>query len=123
VSFRVVIPARYAATRLPGKPLIDIAGKPMIQHVYERAMESGAEQVVIATDSEKIEEAVKQFGGDVCLTSDSHQSGTDRIAEVAEKLGFSDDDITVNLQGDEPLMPPAVISQVAANPVRTSCDK
>jgi len=120
MTFRVVIPARYAATRLPGKPLVDIAGKPMIQHVYERALESGAEQVVIATDSPLIEEAVKQFGGDVCLTAESHQSGTDRIAEVAEKLGFADDDITVNLQGDEPLMPPAVIRQVAVNLERTS---
>lgn len=120
MSFRVVIPARYAATRLPGKPLVDIAGKPMIQHVYERALESGAEQVVIATDSSLIEEAVKQFGGDVCLTAESHQSGTDRIAEVAEKFGFADDDITVNLQGDEPLMPPAVIRQVAVNLVRST---
>lgn len=120
MTFRVVIPARYAATRLPGKPLVDIAGKPMIQHVYERALESGAGQVVIATDSPLIEEAVKQFGGDVCVTAESHQSGTDRIAEVAEKMGFPDDDITVNLQGDEPLMPPAVIRQVAVNLEGTS---
>lgn len=120
MSFRVVIPARYAATRLPGKPLVDIAGKPMIQHVYERALESGAKQVVIATDSSLIEQAVKKFGGDVCLTAESHQSGTDRIAEVADKLGFSDDDITVNLQGDEPLMPPAVIRQVAENLAQTT---
>lgn len=115
MTFRVIIPARYAATRLPGKPLVDIAGKPMIQHVYERALESGAEQVVIATDSPLIEEAVKGFGGNVCITAESHQSGTDRIAEVADKLGFADGDITVNLQGDEPLMPPAVIRQVAEN--------
>lgn len=120
MTFRVVIPARYAATRLPGKPLLDIAGKPMIQHVYERALESGAEQVVIATDSALIEAAVKQFGGEVCLTAETHQSGTDRIAEVAEKYGYADDDITVNLQGDEPLMPPAVIRQVAVNLVRNS---
>ena len=119
MTFRVVIPARYAATRLPGKPLSDIVGKPMIQHVYERAMESGAEQVVIATDSPLIEEAVNRFGGVVCLTAGTHQSGTDRIAEVAEKMGFADDDITVNLQGDEPLMPPAVIRQVAENLART----
>ena len=120
MTFRVVIPARYAATRLPGKPLVDIAGKPMIQHVYERAQESGADQVVIATDSSLIEKSVKQFGGDVCLTAESHQSGSDRIAEVADKLGFADDDITVNLQGDEPLMPPAVIRQVADNLAQTS---
>lgn len=115
MTFRVVIPARFAATRLPGKPLLDIAGKPMIQHVYERAMESGAAQVVIATDSPQIEDAVRNFGGEVCLTAESHQSGTDRIAEVTEKLGFADNDITVNLQGDEPMMPAAVIRQVADN--------
>jgi 3-deoxy-manno-octulosonate cytidylyltransferase (CMP-KDO synthetase) len=120
MTFRVVIPARYAASRLPGKPLSDIVGKPMIQHVYERAMESGAEQVIIATDSPLIEEAVNRFGGDVCLTSEAHQSGTDRIAEVAEKMGFADEDITVNLQGDEPLMPPAVIRQVAENLAQTT---
>lgn len=115
MTFRVIIPARYAATRLPGKPLVDICGKPMIQHVYERALESGADQVVIATDSAQIEAAVKQFGGDVCLTAATHQSGTDRIAEVADTMGFAEEDIIVNLQGDEPLMPPAVIRQVADN--------
>ena len=115
MSFSVVIPARFAATRLPGKPLLDIAGKPMIQHVYERALESGAQQVIIATDSPQIEEAAQRFGAQSCLTSSSHQSGTDRIAEVAEKLGFAADHIVVNLQGDEPLMPSAVIHQVAEN--------
>ncbi|MDT8384161.1 MAG: 3-deoxy-manno-octulosonate cytidylyltransferase [Gammaproteobacteria bacterium] len=120
MTFRVIIPARYAATRLPGKPLVDICGKPMIQHVYERALESGADQVVIATDSAQIEAAVKEFGGDVCLTAATHQSGTDRIAEVADKLGFAEEDIIVNLQGDEPLMPPAVIRQVADNLAQTS---
>jgi len=113
VKFSVIIPARYAATRLPGKPLLDIAGKPMIQHVYERAMESGAAQVVIATDNAQIEAAAQQFGAETCLTSVTHQSGTDRIAEVAEKLTFADEHIVVNLQGDEPLMPSAVIQQVA----------
>ena len=113
MKFRVIIPARFGATRLPGKPLLDIAGKPMIQHVYERAQESGAQQIIVATDSVQIEAVVKQFGGDVCLTANTHQSGTDRIAEVVETLGFADDDIIVNLQGDEPLMPPAVIHQVA----------
>lgn len=115
MSFSVVIPSRFASTRLPGKPLLDIAGKPMIQHVYERALESGAEQVVIATDSENIAAAVKGFGGEVTVTSDQHQSGTDRIAEVVARLACADDEIIVNLQGDEPLMPPAVITQVAAN--------
>ncbi len=115
MTFRIVIPARYAATRLPGKPLLDIAGKPMIQHVYERAMESGAEQVIIATDSALIAKAVEKFGGEACLTAESHQSGTDRIAEVAEKLSFLASDIIVNLQGDEPMMPAAVIRQVADN--------
>jgi 3-deoxy-manno-octulosonate cytidylyltransferase (CMP-KDO synthetase) len=115
VSFSVIIPARYAATRLPGKPLLDIAGKPMIQHVYERAMESGAERIVIATDDKRIEAAVNGFGGEVCLTADTHRSGTDRIAEVTEKFQLTDEQIIVNLQGDEPLMPPTVIRQVAQN--------
>lgn len=113
MNFNVIIPARFGATRLPGKPLVDIAGKPMIQHVYERALESGADNIIIATDDDRIMKAVEGFGAQVCLTSDQHQSGTDRIAEVAEKLGYSDDQIIVNLQGDEPLMPPKVIRQVA----------
>jgi len=113
VNFHVIIPARFGATRLPGKPLLDIAGKPMVQHVYERALESGAEKIVIATDDERIVKAVEGFGGEVCLTSDKHRSGTDRIAEVAEKLNFDDDQIIVNLQGDEPMMPASVIKQVA----------
>ena len=113
MSFYVVIPARFGATRLPGKPLLDIAGKPMIQHVYERALESGAEKIIIATDDERIAKAVEGFGGEVCLTSDQHHSGTDRITEVADTLKFSDDQIIVNLQGDEPLMPSSVIKQAA----------
>jgi 3-deoxy-manno-octulosonate cytidylyltransferase (CMP-KDO synthetase) len=115
MSFSVIIPARLGATRLPGKPLLDIAGKPMIQHVFERALESGAQQVIIATDSAEIETAAQQFGAQSFLTSAEHQSGTDRIAEVAEKLSLDDDQIVVNLQGDEPLMPAAVIHQVAEN--------
>ncbi len=113
MNFNVIIPARFGATRLPGKPLVDIAGKPMVQHVYERALESGADKIIIATDDKRIVKAVKEFGGEVCLTSDKHRSGTDRIAEVAEKLDFSDDQIIVNLQGDEPMMPSSVIKQVA----------
>lgn len=113
MSFRVVIPARFASTRLPGKPLRDIAGKPMIQHVYERALESGAQSVVVATDDERIFDAVEGFGGIGCMTSAEHRSGTDRLAEVATTLGFADDDIIVNLQGDEPLMPSRLLKQVA----------
>ncbi len=115
MEFKVVIPARYASTRLPGKPLLDINGKPMIEHVYDRARESSAAEVVIATDDERVMECVAGFGGEACLTAVEHQSGTDRIAEVAEKMGWSDDTIVVNLQGDEPAMPPALIHQVAAD--------
>ncbi len=110
----VVIPARYASTRLPGKPLLDIAGKPMLQHVYECALRSGAARVIVATDDERIHAAVLGFAGEVCMTGGHHQSGTDRIAEVSQRLGFAPDDIVVNLQGDEPLMPPALITEVAA---------
>ncbi|HEB93294.1 MAG TPA: 3-deoxy-manno-octulosonate cytidylyltransferase [Gammaproteobacteria bacterium] len=115
MSFCVVIPARYAATRLPGKPLLDIAGKPMIQHVHERAQESGAESVIIATDDSRVQVAAEGFGARVCMTSSEHRSGTDRLAEVVDQLGLDDGRVVVNLQGDEPLMPPAVIHQVADN--------
>ncbi|ALO46461.1 3-deoxy-manno-octulosonate cytidylyltransferase [Pseudohongiella spirulinae] len=113
MSFTVVIPARYASTRLPGKPLLDIAGKPMVQHVYERACESGASAVYIATDDQRIAAAVQKFGGKVVMTRDDHQSGTDRIQEVAQQLGLDHAEIVVNVQGDEPLIPPAAINQVA----------
>lgn len=112
--YKVVIPARYGSTRLPGKPLLPIAGKPMLQHVYERAMGSGADEVVIATDDARIEEAATGFGAAVCMTSTAHTSGTERIAEVTDTLGWPDDSIVVNVQGDEPLLPPALIRQVAA---------
>ena len=115
MSFIVVIPARFAATRLPGKPLLDIAGKPMLQHVYERALGSAARAVYIATDDERIRDAALQFTQNVCMTRDTHQSGTDRIQEVAAQLGLADDAIIVNVQGDEPLIPPAAINQVARN--------
>lgn len=115
LRFKVAIPARYASTRLPGKPLRNIAGRPMIQHVYERALESGAEEVVIATDDARIVEAAARFGARALMTSPEHQSGTDRLAEVAQILEWSADAIVVNLQGDEPLMPPALIRQVAAD--------
>ena len=113
-DFVVVIPARYASVRLPGKALRDICGKPMIQHVYERGMESGASEVVIATDDERIADAAETFGGTVCMTGDHHQSGTERIAEVADLMDWGDEQIVVNLQGDEPTMPAQLIDECAA---------
>jgi 3-deoxy-manno-octulosonate cytidylyltransferase (CMP-KDO synthetase) len=115
MSFKVVIPARYASTRLPGKPLLGLAGKPMIQHVYERALASGADQVVVATDDDRIFTAVEAFGGAACMTSTEHLSGSDRVAEVVQLNGWSADTIVVNLQGDEPCMPAELIDQVAAD--------
>ncbi|MDM8347848.1 3-deoxy-manno-octulosonate cytidylyltransferase [Pseudomonas sp. sp1636] len=114
-AFTVVIPARYASSRLPGKPLQDIAGKPMIQHVWEQACKSSARQVVVATDDARIVEACRRFGAEVLLTRVEHNSGTDRLAEVAAALGLAPDAMVVNVQGDEPLIPPAIIDQVAAN--------
>ncbi len=113
LAFRVAIPARYASTRLPGKPLLPLAGEPMLAHVYRRALESGAEAVVIATDDERIAHVAHQLGAPVCMTSPHHASGTDRLAEVVEQLGWDESCIVVNLQGDEPLMPPALIRQTA----------
>lgn len=115
MKFVVVIPARYASTRLPAKPLLEIDKKPMIQWVYERALQSGAEKVIVATDDKRIFDCVKGFGGEVCMTASTHQSGTERLAEVVEQYGFSADEIIVNVQGDEPLIPPSVIRQVAIN--------
>ncbi len=114
-AFTVVIPARYASSRLPGKPLQDIAGKPMVQHVWEQASKSGAQRVVVATDDMRIVEACRGFGAEVLMTRIEHNSGTDRLAEVATALGLTPDAIVVNVQGDEPLIPPAIIDQVAAN--------
>jgi 3-deoxy-manno-octulosonate cytidylyltransferase (CMP-KDO synthetase) len=115
LDFHVIIPARYASTRLPGKPLRLIAGKPMLQHVYERASGSGAESIVVATDDERIARVAEGFGAYVCMTSAQHRSGTERLAEVLECLSISDEEIVVNLQGDEPLMPPVLLSQVASD--------
>jgi 3-deoxy-manno-octulosonate cytidylyltransferase (CMP-KDO synthetase) len=112
-DFVVVIPSRYASTRLPGKPLRDINGRPMLQHVFERGSESDAREVVIATDDERIAEAAEAFGGRVCMTGNQHRSGTERIAEVCDLLDWDDDRIVVNLQGDEPTMPAALINQCA----------
>jgi 3-deoxy-manno-octulosonate cytidylyltransferase (CMP-KDO synthetase) len=113
VAFRVVIPARYDSTRLPGKALLAIAGKPMIQWVHERASRSGASEVILATDDERIARAAKLFGAAVSMTAATHVSGTDRIAEVARAQRWAGTDIIVNVQGDEPLMPPALIDRVA----------
>lgn len=113
MAFHVIIPARYASTRLPAKPLLDIGGKPMLQHVYERAQLSGAASVTVATDDPRIETAVTAFGGAVCMTAAHHQSGTERLAEAATQLGLKGEDVVVNLQGDEPLMPPRLLTQVA----------
>ncbi|WP_206613406.1 3-deoxy-manno-octulosonate cytidylyltransferase [Parahaliea mediterranea] len=118
MPFSVVIPARYASTRLPGKPLQLIAGLPMIQRVWQQARASGAGRVVIATDDARIADCAAGFGAEVCMTRGDHPSGTDRLQEVAAQLGFADDHIVVNVQGDEPLIPPTVIDQVAANLAR-----
>ena len=115
MSFKVVIPARYASTRLPGKALLKINNKPIVQYVYENACDSGADQVIIATDDERIAEAANTFNANVCLTSDQHKSGTDRIAEVAKINKWDDDTAIVNVQGDEPQMPAQNIKQVAEN--------
>lgn len=115
MSFSVIIPARFASSRLPGKPLADICGLSMIQRVYEQALKSNAKQVIVATDHEAIEAEVLSFGGKVLMTRVDHESGTDRLAEVVESLGMDADEIVVNVQGDEPLIPPEVINQVASN--------
>ena len=113
-DFIVVIPARYASTRLPGKPLRLIDGVSMLERVHEIALRSGAKEVWIATDDERIEAAAKDFSANVCMTGSEHRSGTERIAEVAQKRRWNSSEIIVNLQGDEPLLPPAMINQCAA---------
>lgn len=112
-DFVVVIPSRYASVRLPGKPLRDINGKPMIQHVYERGTESSAREVVVATDDERIATVCEEFGATVCMTGDQHCSGSERIAEVCDIMNWNDETIVVNLQGDEPTMPASLIDQCA----------
>lgn len=111
--FRVVIPARHASTRFPGKPLVDLLGRPMLQWVYENARDCGASDVLVATDDARIASAARGFGAAVAMTSPAHASGTDRIAEAAARAGWAARDIVVNLQGDEPLLPPALLRQVA----------
>lgn len=113
MSFKVVIPARLGSTRLPQKVLRLIAGKPLVQHVWEAARRTGAEQVVIAADDERVAKVAREFGADVRLTAATHQSGTDRVHEVARSEGWPGDTIVVNLQGDEPLMPPSLVREAA----------
>lgn len=113
MSFVIVIPARYGSIRFPGKPLAMIRGKTMIQRVYERAIASDAEQVVVATDDQRIAEVVSHFGGNLCMTCDNHTSGTARIGEVISKLGWDDDTLVINVQGDEPLIPTENINSLA----------
>jgi 3-deoxy-manno-octulosonate cytidylyltransferase (CMP-KDO synthetase) len=114
-AFKVVIPARYASSRLPGKPLVDIAGKPMVIRVVEQARASGAEDVVVATDHAEVEQVVRDYGYHVVMTRPDHTSGTDRIAEVVQQMAWPNDTIVVNVQGDEPLIPPRLIEEVALN--------
>lgn len=111
----LVIPARYASSRLPGKPLRDLAGKPLIQHVHERAIAAGFATVLVATDDERIQRVCEDFGAQVAMTASTHETGSDRLAEVVQQQGWSDDTIVVNLQGDEPLTPVANLHQLARN--------
>jgi 3-deoxy-manno-octulosonate cytidylyltransferase (CMP-KDO synthetase) len=115
MNFTVIIPARYASSRFPGKPLVKIEGKPMVQHVYERAIESGAAKVIVATDDARIAKAVSDFGGQYCMTGSHHESGTERLAEVVDMEGLLAHELVVNVQGDEPFIPAANIQQVAEN--------
>ncbi len=114
-EFHIIIPARYHSTRLPGKPLLQIANKSMLQHVHENAIASGAESVTIATEDERIAEAAEAFGANVCMTSDEHASGTERITEALLALDLDEDPIIINLQGDEPLIKPELIHQVVTD--------
>jgi 3-deoxy-manno-octulosonate cytidylyltransferase (CMP-KDO synthetase) len=115
MAYTVVIPSRYGSTRLQGKPLLDLLGKPMVQRVWEQASLSSAERVVIATDDARIFAAAQAFGAQACMTRPEHPSGTDRLQQVVAEFGLPDDHIVVNVQGDEPLLPPQVIDQVATN--------
>lgn len=115
MKFIAIIPARYASSRLPNKPLADINGKPMVVHVMERARESGASRVIVAVDHIEVANVVQDAGGEICMTRIDHNSGTERLSEVIEHYGFSDDQIIVNVQGDEPMISPVIIFQVAEN--------
>ncbi|MFN3750736.1 MAG: 3-deoxy-manno-octulosonate cytidylyltransferase [Thiobacillus sp.] len=113
MRFRVVIPARYASSRLPGKPLADIGGRPMVLRVLDQAVKAGADSVVVATDDARVQQAVVSAGFEAVMTSPEHQSGTERLVEVAESLGWPDDTLVVNVQGDEPLIDPQLIREAA----------
>ncbi|WP_028486413.1 3-deoxy-manno-octulosonate cytidylyltransferase [Thiomicrorhabdus chilensis] len=113
MAFTVIIPARFESSRLPGKPLMEIHGKPMIEWTWRQAKKSGAERIIIATESLEVQHVCEAFGAEVCLTDDRHQSGTERIAEVIDVAGIKGDEIIVNVQGDEPMLPPELIHQVA----------
>ena len=115
MGFSVIIPARYASSRLPAKMLKEINGKSLIEHTYSNAIKSDASRVIIATDDARIKTVAEGFGAEVCMTNDSHTSGTSRIAEAVSFLNFQDDDVIVNLQGDEPMLSPSAINQVASN--------
>jgi len=119
-DYKIVIPARYGSSRLPGKPLIELAGKPMIQHVYERAQETGIKDIVIATDDQRIFDVAESFGANVVMTSVDHENGTERIAEVANMFSWGDEDVIVNVQGDEPLIPKALIELTASGLLENS---
>lgn len=114
MTFKVIIPARYASSRLPAKPLADLAGKPMVVRVMERALQAGAGEVWVAADHPDVAAAVEAAGGKVLMTREDHPSGTDRLAEVVDRLGWADSEIVVNVQGDEPLIDPAIVRFVAA---------
>lgn len=128
MSFTVIIPARYASSRLEAKLLQDIHGKPLLQHTYNNCINSGASKVIIATDDKRIEAAAQGFGAQVCMTSSSHISGTARLGEAIEKCSINNNEIIVNVQGDEPMLPAVVIQQVADNlannqmPIATLCE-
>lgn len=129
MNVHVVIPARYASSRLPGKVLEDVCGKPLVQWTWENACRSGANQVVIATESEAVKAACEAFGAEVCMTSPEHASGTERLGEVIDRFGWAEDDIVVNVQADEPMLPPILIQQVAkglaetpGTPMATLCE-
>lgn len=121
MKFNVIIPARFASTRLPGKPLAKINDKPMILHVIDQARKSQADRIIVATDHQDVFDCVKAYHAEVVLTSPDHQSGTERLAEVVDCCAFNPDEIIVNVQGDEPLIPPEIIDQVAKNIIKHQC--